>query len=304
MPKKKEAVKVSLAYGKDRQKNLLKALELLKREIKASLRGKKKVLVVPNILSAFNPAAFVPAESTRALIGFLSELGSFDIAVGCIPVKGSILDCKGYGELPGAWNMKDESEFMGVPMKDIGGNDTFVRVPAKVKGFDYVVFLSKPKIHNLAQIAVGIESAMGCVHVADKIKVVGATEYPEHMTDSTYVKSAHAIHKNILSVYKALKPSLSIIDGFDAMEKYGPDGKSFEWGVALASLDPVACDAVCASMMGFEPKEIGYLYYAGEEKLGENDPANIEVVGESPKKRRRDFKRYRRYALQAQWQLG
>lgn len=307
MPKKKAAAKVSLAFGRDRQKNLAKALDLLKADIKSSLRGKKKVLIIPNVLNAFNPHVCVPGSSARTVINFLSKLGATDITVGCIPMKGSVLDGPGYGQLSqeaNVWNMKDESMYALVPAKDVDGNETPMRIPAKVKAFDYVVLLSKPKTHNVAQVAIGIEDAMGCVHVADKIRAVGTTEYPAHMTDSTYIKSAGIVHKNLLEVYKTVSPSLSVIDGFDGTEGEGPEGKFVEWGVALASLDPFAADAVCASMMGFAPKEIGYLYYAGVQKLGESDLAKIEVVGEKPEKHRRVFKRHKRYALQAQWQLG
>ena len=52
-------------------------------------------------------------------------------------------------------------------------------------------------------------------------------------------------------------------------------------GAMMASLDPVALDTVEAALAGYELKSIPILQTAAENKLGNNDPALIRIVGNS-----------------------
>ena len=65
--------------------------------------------------------------------------------------------------------------------------------------------------------------------------------------------------------------------------------------------DPVACDAVVASLMGFYPLKIGYLALAHENGLGCADLSNIEIVGEDPEQLSRSFVPHVNYPVQLRW---
>jgi len=54
-----------------------------------------------------------------------------------------------------------------------------------------------------------------------------------------------------------------------------------ETGFILASADPLALDAVAATMMGFDPLSISWIAQAHALKLGCGDPSLIEIVGDS-----------------------
>ncbi len=89
-----------------------------------------------------------------------------------------------------------------------------------------------------------------------------------------------------------MKPRVSLIDGFDAMEGDGPrHGRHRSLGTVIAGTDPVAVDAVAASIMGFDPREIAYLRQAEINGLGTADLSAITVVGDTVTAPRR-FRRH------------
>ncbi len=86
---------------------------------------------------------------------------------------------------------------------------------------------------------------------------------------------------SLVALAALLKPRVSLIDGFDAMEGDGPGhGRRLGLGTVIAGTDPVAVDAVAATIMGFEPREIAYLRQAEISGLGTADLAAITIVGD------------------------
>jgi uncharacterized protein (DUF362 family) len=67
-------------------------------------------------------------------------------------------------------------------------------------------------------------------------------------------------------------PNLSLIDGIVGMEGFGPvDGTPIPTNAIIASKDPVAADAVGASIIGVKPHSIAYLRHAWVNQLGHID---------------------------------
>jgi uncharacterized protein (DUF362 family) len=101
---------------------------------------------------------------------------------------------------------------------------------------------------------------------------------------------------------KILMPDVAVIDAFEGMEGDGPIcGMPVELHLAIAGVDPIACDAVGAFLMGFDPLSIGYLALAHETRMGTADMENIEVVGENPHSSRKMFRRHLNDPLHARW---
>jgi uncharacterized protein (DUF362 family) len=109
------------------------------------------------------------------------------------------------------------------------------------------------------------------------------------------------IHRNIAELAKMTWPDLVVLDGFVCMEGDGPvDGTSVDMKVAIASADPVKADGLGARLIGFEPEDIGYLYYLqNEENMGEYSLENL--VGDDLHKAKRRFRRHGTYDIQSQW---
>ena len=93
-------------------------------------------------------------------------------------------------------------------------------------------------------------------------------------------QSYPVINLNLALVAPVVKPHLSVIDGFEAMEGNGPsEGDAVPWRIALASTDALSADVLTATMMGFDPDEVGYLHYCKRMGLGVGDLEHIQIVG-------------------------
>lgn len=91
----------------------------------------------------------------------------------------------------------------------------------------------------------------------------------------------HETLVDLLTIQKEIHAGIfCAMDGTTAGNGQGPRTHRPEVkNVILAGADQVACDAVAAKMMGFDPMSIGYIRLAHERGLGVGDPAGIEVVG-------------------------
>jgi uncharacterized protein (DUF362 family) len=99
-----------------------------------------------------------------------------------------------------------------------------------------------------------------------------------------------------------VRPSLSVIDAYEGMERRGPTGGDpVPLHIAAASTDFVAADRVCVDLMEMEFDKIGYLTYCAGAGMGHGDPARIDVLGERIAACKRSFVRPDNYAEQTVW---
>jgi uncharacterized protein (DUF362 family) len=71
--------------------------------------------------------------------------------------------------------------------------------------------------------------------------------------------------------------------------------------MAIASVDFVAADAICAKAVGFDPMEISYLYYGDQLGLGKANPDEIEILGDSMDSITGKFTPHPNYPTQKLW---
>jgi uncharacterized protein (DUF362 family) len=96
-----------------------------------------------------------------------------------------------------------------------------------------------------------------------------------------YLKTVEALNRNLVALSTRVKPHLSGVDGFVAMHREGPrHGTPIRLGTVVAGTDAVAVDAVAAAVMGFDPRQVGYLQYAEQAGLGVSRLDQILVVGD------------------------
>jgi Domain of unknown function (DUF362) len=140
---------------------------------------------------------------------------------------------------------------------------------------------------DLAQVVVG--------HIANK---AGSDKFAMH-------QGYPVLNLNLANLAPWAWPHLSVVDGFLAMEGRGPTGGTpVDWRVALAGTDPLAVDALTASLMGFDPLQIGYLSYCHRMGLGQGDVSAIETVGNVVLGAvRREFRPHPAYRQQQRWRF-
>ena len=135
-----------------------------------------------------------------------------------------------------------------------------------------IISAAKMKTHMATKVTLGMKNMFGLL--PDKFKA----KY-----------HAKGINKVIVDINTAIKPKLTVIDGFVAMEGRGPtDGPSVKMDLIIAGKDPVATDATCARVMGLDPHEISHIRTAHKKGLGNID--DIEIVGSQIDEVKRVFK--------------
>jgi uncharacterized protein (DUF362 family) len=136
-----------------------------------------------------------------------------------------------------------------------------------------ILSAAKMKTHMATKVTLGMKNMFGLL--PDKLK---------------FKYHAKGISKVIVDINTVLKPNLTVIDGFVAMEGKGPtDGTPVKMDLIIAGKDPVATDATGARIMGIDPHEISHIRTASQKGLGNID--NIEILGAKLEDVKQTFKR-------------
>jgi uncharacterized protein (DUF362 family) len=133
---------------------------------------------------------------------------------------------------------------------------------------DFLVSMPKVKTHHWSGVTLSMKNMFG---------IVPGSRYgwPKN------ILHWKGIQESILDLCATIPVHFVIADGIMAMEGNGPlngTPRSLE-RIVLAD-DPVAADATCARLIGFETDRIAHIR-EGSEFLGNNAPALIDQVGEN-----------------------
>jgi uncharacterized protein (DUF362 family) len=142
-----------------------------------------------------------------------------------------------------------------------------IRVPDYFVGKN-IVHLPTVKTHSYTVTTGAMKNAFG-----------GLLNVNRHYTH-TWI---HDTLVDLLAIQKEIHPGIfSTMDGTTAGSGPGPRTLiPHQKDVILASADQVAIDAVAAQMMGFDPMNIRYIAHATERGLGQGNPSEIEIVGDT-----------------------
>lgn len=139
--------------------------------------------------------------------------------------------------------------------------------PRTVLGSDFIVSMPKIKTHHWVGVTLSLKNMFG---VVPGIKY-GWPKNPLHW---------HGIHESILDICATVPIHFVIADGIEAMEGNGPlHGTVRQLNRIVLADDPVAADATCARLMGFEPGRVRHIAEASR-FLGNQEPARIRQLGD------------------------
>ena len=139
--------------------------------------------------------------------------------------------------------------------------------PRSVLESDFVVSMPKVKTHHWAGVTLSLKNMFG---------IVPGMKYgwPKNLLHW------HGIHESILDICATVPIHFVIADGITAMEGNGPlQGTARDLGKIVLADDPVAADATCARLMGFDPHRIQHMSDAGR-FLGNLKTERITMLGE------------------------
>lgn len=325
---------VALTRRGNRQETVAAALDAIADEV--DLRGVRQVLVKPNFVTPGRQLAATHVDAVRAVLDFLRARYSGPIVVGeGAAFRDTWEAFANYGYL----SLPDEYD---VVLMDLNGDETVpvtvydrhwrpltLQVARTVVESDFRVSVCPPKTHDTVLVTLAIKNmAMGALvnpgAVRDGANVAlyrAGSRLPAWLKrtppaqlikrllspSGSHKMAMHqgipVINVNLALVARVVWPHLAVIDGWEGMEGAGPGhGDAVPWRIALAGTDALAVDALTASLMGFDPAEVGYLHYCGLLGLGVADPARVRVVGDLPAEAvRRPFRPHPTAEAQRRW---
>ncbi|MHB9092673.1 MAG: DUF362 domain-containing protein [Chloroflexota bacterium] len=140
-----------------------------------------------------------------------------------------------------------------------------IEFAAPLLEWDVLIGITKLKTHHQTVVTAALKNMFGAV--------------PDHSKRFFHRRD---LEKGIVDINTVRHPDYTIVDAFPAMEGLGPHaGTPVPLNLTLAGADPVAVDAVGASIMGFDPRDIRTIRLAGERGLGVADLSRIDVEGNS-----------------------
>ena len=267
--------RVAIVKGMNPQDMTVEALEMV--EAYEVPSEEKPVLIKPNYINASHPSTGITTDSRviEGVVKFLKQHGVKEMTIG----EGSGLAdtfeayrIAGVNAVAKRWDVRliDLNKDDFIPIRPPSPLANKVKI-AKTALESTIISVPKLKPHRQAVATLSIKDMIGAVTPK------GALHFH--------------LNRNIAEIASIIKPSIAVIDGVVAGEGHETSGNPVEMNIVIAGRDPVAVDAVGATVMGISPSEVKHLLLAEEKGLGTSDLNQIEIVGEPMESVRKKFKR-------------
>jgi uncharacterized protein (DUF362 family) len=290
-------VPVAVVRSSNSFDGVLKALNLVEGDVRVVVGYRRRFLIKPNFVSAYNSLSATPVETVEALLEFIySNFNVSEVIITETPAMGSFYNAIrnfGYDRLRQRYNVEflDLSEFgyEVVTLRDEYGGIYKVQVSKALMDRGFVrISLCRAKTHDTVVVTLSIKNAVfGGIRKGDR-----ASMHRGYLT----------INYNLAKIATMVMPDLGVVDGVVGMEGNGPvSGTAKSWGAVFASANLVNLDSLVAYAMGFNPEDIGYLYFLAKWGYGEIDVKRIRVVGDDVEHIKTRFKPHSLYHEQLSW---
>jgi uncharacterized protein (DUF362 family) len=280
-----KSTKVALVKGSNRRDNIRRAMELIREDVVSEINC-QEVIVKPNCLQSAVPLSCTHVDALRGILDFLSHLSpeSVVVAEGCGDSDHfESFRRLGYVSLPEEYDtsltdLQEEDNWMEIHLLSRDCQQVKARISRTMVDCKCRISAAVAKTHDTVVMTASWKNMMGALAARDKVKMHGCNSHRERILTSEVV----ILPQNLIRLAKLIPPHIGVIDAFIGMEGDGPvRGDEKYLGIAIASTDFVAADAVCAKAMGFEPMGISYLYYGHQLGLGTAALDDIRIVGDS-----------------------
>lgn len=270
---------VAIVKGERGHEPVFKALDLI--DYESVLQGFNRVLIKVNFITTmtWDTGATTDPIVVEAIIKRLKKL---PLEVIVVESDASMTNADRAFEATGMANMCDQNGVQHLNLRHVedkikvairnGVSLKEITIPRLAKE-SAIISAAKMKTHMSTKVTLGMKNMFGML--PDKFKI----KY-----------HARGISKVVVDINSVLPPTLTVIDGFVAMEGRGPtDGTPVKMDLVIAGKDPVATDATASRVMGLDPHEISHIRNAHQRGIGNID--NIEIVGSQLNEVKRVFKR-------------
>ncbi len=303
--------RAALTTGDSRADNVFQALKLIEGEIRQGIARKKRVMIKPNLVVANNQLAATHVECIEGILEFLKPIVKDEILIGDSPAGAQVTDAfdhYGYHALAKRYDVRfvnfDEMPTEIRHVSDHRHQPQPVRIASLLLDPDlYVISAAILKTHDRAVCTLSLKNTVVGAAIKDKGFRWGGGS--KGASDKPVIHGGpenEAIHYNLFSLSKILRPHLSVIDGYAGMEHNGPvAGSAVDHRVAVASADFVAADRIGVELMGFDFAKVGYLAFCARAGMGQGDLQRIEVLGRKVSDHVRAYRPHDTIERQYQW---
>lgn len=296
--------KVFVVTGKDAYDNTIKILKKAGDEFLNNLRS--PLIIKPNlVVDTKNDIATTDPMVVKAVVDYITSNATVD---NIIIADGSGGDTKKAFELFGYSTMfanvdvelrdlnKDKPVWIDIA-DPISGRPRKLPIAQSVLNARYLISCAMLKTHDHGIVTLGLKNLVGVIPGTKWKMSLHGGQYPDALSDAQFERSILGFHQNLHAIFKKVRIDFTIIDGIVGMEGDGPvSGKPRKMNIGIGGDDPVAVDAICAYLMGFDPYEVGYIYLSEKSRLGTADISKINVTPPGWMRHRRQFKPHRRYS--------
>lgn len=278
-----QTAKVEIVETDNRRKGVREAVHALGDAFVDRVKAAKKILVKVNLVHHENQLASTHVDAVRGLMDEIRAHTRVDVFVGDASYHGTKAAFRnfGYDHLPEEYehthlvDLNDDDTVPGYSVRRDGSHNELRRSRLAAEA-DFTISLTQMKTHRDVGVSLSVKNwTVGTWVVPPRNSAHGRVwaRWPW-----LHEEGSKAHHASIAALYAQVPCHMAIVDGVVAMEGDGPTrGTPVPMHVVLAGLDAVAVDAVGATLMGFDPADIGYLVYCGEQGLGVMDMAKIDA---------------------------
>jgi len=193
--------------------------------------------------------------------------------VGDSPAWGNVFTCVK------ALKLEEPLKKLSVPVKQldkpkwcrIGAKNIRVGISSVALDANVIINLPKFKSHQQLTATFAVKNMFGCVS--------GKRKALWHFAKG---RNADDFCELLIDIFKFLNPTLTIIDAVIAMDGPGPiRGRARPLGYLLGGTDPIACETICAKLIGINPQDVPIIKTARQIGFGCSDPAKIKIDGDN-----------------------
>jgi len=241
------------------------------------LRPFGRTLVKPNLVAAGEmfPYAFTRPECGEAMLKALRDVGGgamSELAVGercgiTVPTRLSFAE-SGWEEMVARnagvkrYYFEEEPQ-VEIPLSHGGRLRDYLFTPEPIARADFFVNMPKFKAHPWTTITFSLKNYIGIQD--DRHRLIDHDQ---------------KLNEKIADLQYIIQPQFIAIDGITAGEGRMLTPTPFPLGLIIMGNSQVAFDAVCATIVGLEPRSVDHLRLAEDYGFGTSDLSKIAVTGD------------------------
>ncbi len=231
------------------------------------------VLLKPNLITP-RPSKYAAQTDPAVILETARILKDFGARpfVGDSPAWGNIFTCIK------ALELDDPLRKLNVPVRQlnkpklcrIGEKNIPVGLSSVALDADVIINLPKFKSHQQLVATFAVKNMFGCVS--------GKQKALWHFRKG---RNAYDFCELLIEIYRFLEPAFTIVDAVIAMDGPGPiRGRARPLGWLIGGTDPLACETICAKLVGIEPADVPIIKTARKMGIDYTDPDKIQIVGD------------------------